>query len=313
MGIKIARITFVIITLALTAPLFGGEVTFSIRYQNKEVYYPDKPVWIKASIRNDSAQDYVFQLADELFLNIDLQVKTLSNQALEPSDLFLARSVSRAPVMYRLMNLKPGEEHSFSFDVREFVNLNQAGTYIIQAVFVPNAAESSAGRLNGNSLSLSLRPYAAESYFVDAIDADDGEILQREALAPDQVVKYTLEARQREQWNKFFLYIDLEEMYKRNSDRRRRFLNADITERLQMIKNYSEQLAANSVDGELSNIPFEFKVLSVTYTDKEASVITRQVYRLRQYNEVKEYTWLLRNYNGVWMIKNYIVKNLGSQ
>jgi hypothetical protein len=307
-------------------------VVFTIRYQDKQVYYPQSDIRLRASIKNMSDQDYVFELADEAFFNVDLSVRTLTNLALEPSDIYIRRTKSNEtrPVLYRIINLKSGEEHSFEINLRDFVVVNEANTYVIQANFRPRAvlfnndnksmpvAASAAGNnmiLKANPLSLTIRPFVANRSFTDILDRETNEILRQENLAPDQIISYTLRARQAEQWNKFFLYLNLEQLFRRNADRSRRYNYADVEVRAQLLENFKKDLTTTVTDSDLSTIPYEFKILSTYYTEDKAIVTTRQVYRQQQYNEIKEFKWYLNrdNENGIWMVYDYEVTNLGTE
>ncbi|MGL4524555.1 MAG: hypothetical protein ACRCVN_03415 [Spirochaetia bacterium] len=344
--------------LAQTAIPEDSSISVTARYYNKQVYYPNTPILIKVSVRNNSSRDFVLQLADEPILNLDVRVKSLTNVALQPSEAYFTRLSAAQPFVYRLMNLRPGEEYSFDFDVRQFVDIGNPGTYIVELDFIPSqlsatsrmryenlpttsAVSTSAnweerlqamikGRsvaaqaqplqtsfpsvISSNALGLTVRPAVNNKTALEQmISEDTGEVLSRQVLAPDEVVSYTLESRQRDQWNKFFLYINLESLFLNNTDRNRRFRVADTKTKDYMLENFRNQLINQEIELGVASRPYSFKVLSVYYTEENAYVLTRQVYRQPQYDEIKEYTWFLRKENGFWAIYNYEVKNLGTE
>lgn len=339
----------------------AGKVVVTARYYNKQVYYPNTPVLLKVSIRNNSPNDFVLQLADEPILNLDVRVKTLTNLTLQPSEAYFTRLSGSQPFVYRLMSLRPGEEYSFDFDIRQFVQIDNPGTYVVELDFIPSqlsvtsrmryeslpsnpettstnwderinstlqgksvSDENSANpgittvsfpsAISSNSLGLTIRPsVGARTMLEQMISEDTGEVLARQPLAPDEVVTYALEARQKDQWNKFFLYINLESLFSNNTDRNRRYRVADTKTKDYMLETFRNQLINQELELGIAARPYSFKILSVYYTEENAYVITRQVYRQPQYDEVKEYTWFLRKENGSWAIYNYEVKNLGTE
>lgn len=344
-----------------------GKVVVTTRYYNKQVYYPNTPILIRVAIRNDSPNDFVMQLADEPILNLDVRVKTLTNLTLQPSEACFTRLSGAQPFVYRLMSLRPGEEYSFDFDIRQFVQIDNPGTYVVELDFIPTQLSATSrmryeslpfgagngsglatgntnwdDRLNAtiqgkeinnenngvaastpvsfpsaissNTLGLTIRPSVGNRTMLEQmISEDTGEVLARQPLAPDEVVTYTLDARQKDQWNKFFLYINLESLFLNNTDRNRRYRVADTRTKDYMLETFRTQMINQELELGIAARPYSFKILSVYYTEENAYVITRQVYRQPQYDEVKEYTWFLRKENGSWAIYNYEVKNLGTE
>lgn len=343
----------------------AGKVVVTTRYYNKQVYYPNTPILIRVSIRNDSPNDFIMQLADEPILNLDVRVKTLTNLTLQPSEAYFTRLSGGQPFVYRLMSLRPGEEYSFDFDIRQFVQIDNPGTYVVELDFIPSQLSAtsrmryeglpfalgggstlpSAGNnannnwdeqlnamiqgkevnnpatpvhfptaISSNTLGLTIRPSVGSRTMLEQMIAEDtGEVLARQPLAPDEVITYTLDARQKDQWNKFFLYINLESLFLANTDRNRRYRAADTKTKDYMLETFRTQMINQELELGIAARPYSFKILSVYYTEENAYVITRQVYRQPQYDEVKEYTWFLRKENGLWAIYNYEVKNLGTE
>ena len=70
---------------------------------------------------------------------------------------------------------------------------------------------------------LLFRPSAGLLRISSRIDAETGEILKKQSLPPDEVVEYTIQARQLSQWNKFFLYLNVENLMLEDPDAKRRY------------------------------------------------------------------------------------------
>ena len=130
--------------------------------------------------------------------------------------------------------MESGESFSFVEDLRDYVNLGQSGSFVVRARVYPELYRSPANRttaavhavpaLESNRLSLTLRPplIPGPDGIPLEMDVETQAVLVRERLPPDQVVEYMLSARQKSQWEKFFLYLDLESMLARDAYRRRR-------------------------------------------------------------------------------------------
>lgn len=292
--------------------LLADDISFHLQFHNQRVYYPHDEVWIRATVRNVSARDYTFSLANQAEHNISLVVRTLTNQVIPVSEGYMLRIASNEPVFYRIIKLLPEEEYSFLIKINDFVDINDPGNFILQAQFNPSI-NNSRQLLTSNALRLSIRPSSNASHFLDAIDAETGEILELQALSPDEIIQFVLKGRQLNQWNKVFLYLNLEALFQRNSERRTHYLNASESIREELLKSFKEQIKIGIIEANLAIAPDEFEIIQVSYTPTHAKVVTRQIYYQRQFNEVKQFIWNLEKNNGIWLITNFSIQNLGTQ
>jgi hypothetical protein len=147
------------------------------------------------------------------------------------------------------------------------------------------------------------------------MDVDTNAILVRERLPPDEVVAYTLTARQRSQWEKFFLYLDLEAMVARDGSRRRQWLAESEEGRRRMVARYRGELQNAVVDGDIATIPTEFQIERTTYGAEEGTVVVLEKFQGSgaAYTEKKRYTYTLRRKDDIWTIVDYVVVNLGTE
>ncbi|GHU92554.1 hypothetical protein FACS189479_01880 [Spirochaetia bacterium] len=169
--------------------------------------------------------------------------------------------------------------------------------------------------LESNRLSLNLRSPAipGPGSVNRPVDAETNMVLTREKLAPDAVVEYMLTARQKSQWEKFLLYLDLEAIISRDPVRKRQW-NAESEEgRQRMVERYRTELENAVIDGDISAIPSEFTIERTVYNASEGSVIVLEKFRTGSYTERKRYTYTLRRKDDVWTIADYVVVNLGTE
>jgi hypothetical protein len=126
-------------------------------------------------------------------------------------------------------------------------------------------------------------------------------------------VRYLLTARQKGQWEKFFLYLDLEAMIVRDAQRQRQWAAESEEGRRRMLERYRSELATEVVDGDIATIPMEFQIERTTYGASEGTVSALEKFKTGSYIERKRYTYYLQLKDDVWTIVDYTVLNLGTE
>jgi hypothetical protein len=327
--------------LCVLAPVFANaaqNIDFSIRFFDKRIYYAETdPIYVQITIANNSPASYHFKLADERAFSVDFDIRTVTNRSLEPADVLIRKRTQSQHVFFREITVEPGESFSFVEDLRDYVNLKQPGSFIVQGrvfpeLYFPPRPESQLQRsalqynssqsesailaiLVSNRLSLNIRPpYVTGPDGIPlAMDEATGAVLVREKMAPDQVVEYLLTARQKSQWEKFFLYLDLEAMLSRDPMRRRRWLAEGENGRRQMTADYRQELRNSVVDGDISTIPSEFIIERTTFNNTEGTVTVLEKFRVGNFTELKRYTYYVAQKDNIWTVVNYSVVNLGTE
>ena len=310
-------------------------VSFSIRYYDKRIYYLEQdPIFIQVTLTNNGPQPFRFKLADERAFSVDFDVRTSTNRAVEAADYVVRRRSQSQQVYFREISVEAGESFSFVEDLRNYAAITQSGSYVVQALIYPelfqttdsspaiNAGISpgrtlaSIGRpLESNRLSLSIRPrlMIGPDGIPLELDVETNAVLVREKLPPDEVISYLLTARQKSQWEKYFLYLDLEAMLSRDAYRRRQW-NAESEEgRRRMLARYREELQNSSLDGDISLIPMDFTIERTVYDLLSATVTVLEFFRVGNYTERKRYSWYLEKKDDIWTIVDYMVTNLGTE
>ncbi|MDR0475514.1 MAG: hypothetical protein LBH43_17805 [Treponema sp.] len=313
----------------------GSGVTLNIRYFDKRIYHLETdPVMIQLTITNNGTAPFRFKMAEERAFSVDFDVRTTTNRALEAADTLQRKRSSSRQIYFREVLVECGESFSFAEDLRDFARISQSGVYVVQArlymeLYYPETAGIKAGAIqtanrinNGNasfiisnSLPLTVRPKA--DFGPDGtpvfLDVETNAVLVRERLAPDEVVNYTLTARQKEQWEKFFLYLDLEEMYKRDSFRRRQWLAESEEGRSRLLARYKSELQAAVVDGDIATIPRRFTIERTDYGNEEGTVTVLEYFDMGMFLERKRFTYYMRRIDGIWTIVDYVTVKLGTE
>jgi hypothetical protein len=340
--ISLALIAGFLYTAPLTAaesPQEAGTVSFTIRYFDKRIYVVETdPVYVQITIANNSPAAYRFKLADERAFSVDFDVRAMNNRALEPAEALIRRRTQNQQVFFREILVESGESFSFVEDLRNYVDLSRPGSFIVQAHIYPElyrhggarpAETGTAGNgttvsaaqaevpaaLRSNRLNLNLR--AASIPGPDgiplAMDVETNAVLVREKLAPDEMVEYVITARQKSQWEKFFLYLDLEAMLSRDAVRQRQWLAEGEEGRRRMLERYRQELEGAVLDGDIAAIPTEFTVERTVYNNLEGTVTVLEKFRTGNYTERKRYIYSVRRKDEVWTIVDYSVINLGTE
>ncbi|MDR2079529.1 MAG: hypothetical protein LBP74_07410, partial [Treponema sp.] len=220
--------TLLLLTGIVSVPAFA-DIGLSIRYFDKRIYYlQDDPILVQITVTNSGPSTYRFRLADDRAFSIDFDVRTMTNLTVDPADILIRRRSTSQQVFFRDITVESGESFSFVEDLRNYAELRHSGSYVIQVRMYPELFRNpvyagmdtpvvlgiSGASLESNRLSLNIRPPALPGPEGTplALDVKTNANLVREKLPPDQVVQYILTARQKGQWEKFFLYLDLEAM-----------------------------------------------------------------------------------------------------
>ncbi|MDR2536175.1 MAG: hypothetical protein LBD29_09120 [Treponema sp.] len=318
---KYTIILLSILLWGIGSAVASAQVVFNIRYYDKRIYYvSDAPIYVQVTITNNSPAPFRFKLADERVFSIDFDVRTMTNRAVEPAAILIRKRSQQQQIYFRELTIESGESFSFVEDIRNYAELQQSGSFVVQAKMYPELYRETGGipnvrPLESNRISLSIRPpiIPGPDGLPVEMDVETNAVLVRQKLPPDEVVRYLLTARQKSQWEKFFLYLDLEAMLSRDAVRRRQWLAESEEGRLRMVARYRMEIQNATADDDIANIPIEFQIERTTYNEMEGSVTVQEKFRLGTIVERKRYTYHLQRKDDIWTIVDYMVNNLGTE
>jgi hypothetical protein len=304
-----------------------AQVNFTMRFYDKKVYYvqgsKEEPIHVLLTIANNNPYPFYFKIAEDRSFSIDFDVRTTMNRPIPQADLLLRKRSESGQVYFRTVSIEPGESFSFVEDIRNYVSLINAGAFVVQAKLYPElfkqfgstVQQTDASHIVSNRLILNIRPptiLGADGVPV-AMDVETNAVLVREKFSPDQMITSVLTARQKSQWEKFFLYIDLKSMILRDDSRRRQWNQESEEGRLRMLTRYRAELQESRVDGDIVVIPMRFEVQRVNYGVEEGTIVVLEWFQVGAYVEKKQYTYNIERQEDFWMIVNYTVQNLGTE
>jgi len=299
-----------------------GQVEFDIRFFDRRVYYVSSdPIYIQVTITNNSPNPYRFKLADDRAFSIDFDIRTMTNRQLPEADSLIRKRTQYNQIFFREITIESGESFSFVEDLRDYVSFTQSGSYRVRAFVYPELIRTvslppSSGiqTLESNYLNLTIRPPAIPG--PDGIpldmDIDTGAVLVRQPISPDAVVSYMLTARQQSQWERFFLYLELDTMLQRDAYTRRSYLAENEEGRRRMVAEYRQNLQSAVIDGDIIVIPTSFEIQRTVYDNFQGTVTALLRFRHPSYTELRQYTYYLEKRDNIWMIVDYSVQPMGT-
>lgn len=290
-------------------------LSVSIRFYDRELYFTDSQIEVHTTVMNETADTVRFRLADERVFSMDFVVRTTTNRPVEASPQFTTQR-SANQVFYREVVLEPGEQLSFVEPLNSYVDIDAPGSYLVTARFYPNLFTGpEEDFVSSNTLTLSIRPGAGtpEEIRQAEIAVATEETLRREDVPPDQVIRFMLDARIRENWPRFFLYVDVEALYRENAARERRFLALSEQDRLQELERFKNQLRTGELSEEIITVPSDYEILETTYTPTQGEVVVREVFEYEAFTEIKRYIYELERRGGYWRVTGYTVVNVSTQ
>lgn len=292
-------------------------IVLSLRFFEKTIYYlgnSDYPIQFEATIINNSPQSYRFKIANSRVFNYNFKATTSTNISLGPADEYTIAKSSNQPLYYREITLEPGEKYGIVIKLTDFVEFKQPGLYSVQSIFYPELFTTDRSPfLKSNKLSLNIRPPVDTPEERALIEQETGRMLEREKLPPDDVVNCTIRARQKGQWEKFFLYLDLESLYRRNPKRENQYQRQSEEEQRRALSQFRKELQKEVVDRDILLVPSSFEILKTSYTAHKATVIVRTSFKYPDFTEVKQYTYYLTRKDRFWLITGYDIINLGTE
>ncbi|MDR2941689.1 MAG: hypothetical protein LBV17_03760 [Treponema sp.] len=301
-------------------PLFAVEadpgVEFNIRFLDRKIYYVESdPIFVQITINNNTPNTYRFKLADERVFSIDFDIRTMTNRRLPESDNFIRKRTEYQQVYFREVAIESGESFSFVENLRDYVKIVQPGSYRVKALVFPELFRASNFVFESNYLALNLRPSAIPG--PDGIpfemDVATGAVLVCQPIPPDEVVSYMITARQQSQWERFFLYLDVEKMISREASQKQRWNSENEEGRKNMVKEYRKNLQNAVIDGDINVIPTSFIIEKTEYNNNEGTVVVLAKFRYSNFTELRRYTYYLERKDNIWKIVNYTVRGIGTE
>lgn len=325
---KIILLSALLMALSGLIAVSAQTLSLTIRPYNEEIYFPDSDIFLYITIRNDSSQTQRFRLADDRVHNIEFTMRNQRNEAVESvQNGSIPARVNQ--VYYRTISLEPGDHFSFVEPLTDYVRLETPGIYTVSATFFPELRSiPQQTTVRSESISISIRPgESVERRISERFEAVAERELQLERLPPDETVTRMIQARREGNWDRFFLFLNVERLFRSDGARNRRYTAPNVGEAEQraMLDEYRESLRTSAgarpatmpsneanmtepIDAALTVVPSDFEIERTSYTPNEGTVEAILRFDHDRYREVRLYTYQLeRRRNGAWQIVGYNV------
>ena len=313
------KIIFTFLLLITAHVTFAQNMQISIGYYDKKVYYTDaySEILVRINITNSGTETLYFKLADIHEFSLDFIALDTKNRNMEHSSQWLRNINSNTKVYFRDISLEPGETYSFIENVKDFLACDTAGVYVLSCAFFPSLrhkSDLSDAHILSNRIMLEIKPsLGPASLGMLPISETNLDILQAQAISPDQVITYMLNARQKSFWEQFFLYLDMEELIQKNPTKAKQYKAESEMGRMRLIEDFKQQLRQEKIEQNIVMLPSDFKIERTTYTDTEAEVRVIEWFAYNGFKEKKRYTYYLSSRDGIWTVYDYVVENLGTE
>lgn len=294
------------------------DVQVSIKLYNKTLYYPgeslDNPIYVHITVANKGSETLRFKLADDRMFSIDFSAFNAKNKKLPYTEEIIKKRTTDRIVYFREIALETGEEYSFVENLKDYVQITEPAIYYFELDFFPELYKSKFNRIESNRLRIDVKPSpSVTSVTKIPVSNETISVLKPETISPDKVVEQTIVARQKNLWDQYFLYMDIEKMLTRDQARKRKYTTLSDIERNRMIQDYKLDLMQSRIDNDIVAIPESFYIEKTVYTQTEGSVSVIQWFKYDTFKEKKRYVYSVQKRDEIWHIYDYTVENLGTE
>ena len=294
------------------------DVQVSIKLYNKTLYYPgeslDNPIYVHITVANKGSETLRFKLADDRMFSIDFSAFNAKNKKLPYTEEIIKKRTTDRIVYFREIALETGEEYSFVENLKDYVQITEPAIYYFELDFFPELYKSKFNKIESNRLRIDVKPSpSVTSVTKIPVSNETISVLKPETISPYKVVEQTIVARQKNLWDQYFLYMDIEKMLTRDQARKRKYTTLSDIERNRMIQDYKLDLMQSRIDNDIVAIPESFYIEKTVYTQTEGSVSVIQWFKYDTFKEKKRYVYSVQKRDEIWHIYDYTVENLGTE
>lgn len=296
----------------------NNDVQVSIKLYNKTLYYPgeslDNPIYVHITVANKGSETLRFKLADDRMFSIDFSAFNAKNTKIPYTEEIIKKRTTDRIVYFREIALETGEEYSFVENLKDYVQITEPAIYYFELDFFPELYKSKYNKIDSNRLRIDVKPSPSASGVTKIpVSNEMISVLKPESISPDKVVEQTIVARQKNLWDQFFLYMDIEKMLTRDQARKRKYTTLSDMDRNRMIQDYKLDLMQSRIDNAIVAIPESFYIEKTVYTQTEGSVSVIQWFKYDTFREKKRYVYSVQKRDEIWHIYDYTVENLGTE
>lgn len=305
--------TILFILCALfTISAYSQPISVNIEFTHPRIFRMNEDIYIDVKLSNKEETPYSSLMAQDKRYSFDFELTSLQNKQQKHSAEYSNFFNRVQPVFHSVVRLDENEGYTYRVLLNDYFDMNITGQYILRCIYYP---EMKLGKtcneqiIKSNSITLNIRPTDSDERIIqEQIAAEHEKFLVMERKAPDEVVDYMLRARINGEWEKFFLYIDLDKMICSDITFGKRYKKADSDKQQEILKEYKEYLKKDKIN-EISYLPCKFEIIKTEYTAGSGKVDAFVMFKEHDYIDKKYYTYYLKKQDDKWKITNYTVSN----
>jgi len=308
MKYKIKKILYFTILLIFISLILSFDIESSlevdIKFDSEQIYFLNSPIDVKFEKINKTAQNYYFEVAEDIIFSVDFKIYTSAGEEVPYSKQYILTKSTREKVYTRTILIAPFQSVSYIINISEWYDFQTSGLYFIQGIFYPSI-ERDSQIISKNVLKLELNP--PKTFFPSATTAEkyvEAKKVQQNIrdLPPYKIVEMALQARIDRNWDLYFSFFDFDSYIIQYTKYKTKYLYASEQDRLKIIEDFKKERISEFYN---DLIHYEIKK---TVIEKDKAVVN--VYLEFKYKDIierydSEFYLVLKNQT--WLIYGYIL------
>jgi hypothetical protein len=284
-----------------------------IELSTPQVFKQNDEVFIDVKLINKSENSISTYISDDKKFCFDFKILTMQNKEIEHSKEYTTSFYRVQTIFKSKIDLDQDQGYTYKVRLNDYYDLDKTGQFYIKGFYYPTLKSSDTNniQITSNQLTINIKPKDFEDQFItEKKSIEEEKKLNAEKRSPDEVVEYMLKARMSKEWEKYFLYIDLEKLILTNNNFKDKFLKSDTEKQKEIIAQYKKYLQKDTIE-DISYLPHAYEIVKTEYYPQgkgKVEVIIQHKYL--DYIEKKYYTFFLYKRDKVWYVYSYEVMNM---
>ena len=292
------------------------DLIMKIELGNPKIYKEGDNIYLNVMLLNKSNNVQSTYIAEDKRHSFDFSIVTMKNQEIEYKKEYVTYFYRVQNIYMSKISLMEKEGYLYKILLNDYYDLNMTGQFYVTGYYYPNLKVNNNrdNAISSNQLVINIRDRNFDDrYFVNTVEIDDSNGSPVETLKkipPDDVIDYMLTARMQRNWDRYFLYMNMDELIKTNNIFGRDFGKKNLEQQRELIKNYKEYLKKDNIN-DINFLPHKFDIVKTTYSQSEAKVEVKVQFKTLDYIEERYYTFSLHKKGEHWFVYSYEVMEMG--
>ncbi len=292
------------------------DLVMKVELGNPKIYKEGDNIYLNVVLLNKSGTVQSSYISEDKRHSFDFSIVTTRNQEIEYKKEYITYFYRVQNIYMSKITLMEEEGYLYKILLNDYYDLNMTGQFYITGYYYPNLKTNNdrSNAIKSNQLVINIREKNFDDrHFVNTVEIDDTNGTPVETLKkipPDEVVDYMLSARMKRNWDRYFLYMDMNELIKTNTIFGRDFNKKNLEQQRELIKNYKDYLKKDNIN-DINFLPHKFDIVKTTYSQSEAKVDVIVQFKTLDFIEQRYYTFFLHKNGEYWFVYSYEVMDMG--